>query len=168
ISEFIPLSSPISVRSAKSSFKRPQDLKKHEKIHTEEHHAQHKHSKSITVVDPAYVSRGSCSRCFPFVVKLRYVDDFFTDMKKRRMNPFLRLTHFFSFTGMAERLNNLAYPPHGNGGNNPTGTFNPRSVSLDIRTPEELAAVNQFLVTLGRDVSGTYPIFRPTTLIQPS
>jgi hypothetical protein len=39
------------------SFKRPQDLKKHEKIHTEEHHAQHKHSKAITVVDPAYVSR---------------------------------------------------------------------------------------------------------------
>ena len=31
--------------------------------------------------------------------------------------------------------------------------FNPRSVSLDIRTPEELAAVNSFLVTLGRDVT---------------
>ncbi|EGN91726.1 hypothetical protein SERLA73DRAFT_66934 [Serpula lacrymans var. lacrymans S7.3] len=41
----------------KKSFKRPQDLKKHEKIHTEEHHAQHKHSKAITVVDPLYVSR---------------------------------------------------------------------------------------------------------------
>lgn len=39
------------------SFKRPQDLKKHEKIHTEEHHAQHKHSKAITVVDPEYISR---------------------------------------------------------------------------------------------------------------
>ncbi|KIJ65035.1 hypothetical protein HYDPIDRAFT_88703 [Hydnomerulius pinastri MD-312] len=41
----------------KKSFKRPQDLKKHEKIHTEEHHAQHKHSKAITVNDPAYVTR---------------------------------------------------------------------------------------------------------------
>lgn len=41
----------------KKSFKRPQDLKKHEKIHTEEHHAQHKHSKAITVNDPAYASR---------------------------------------------------------------------------------------------------------------
>jgi len=41
----------------KKSFKRPQDLKKHEKIHTEEHHAQHKHSKAITVADPAYTSR---------------------------------------------------------------------------------------------------------------
>ena len=41
----------------KKSFKRPQDLKKHEKIHTEEHHAQHKHSKAITVSDPAYSSR---------------------------------------------------------------------------------------------------------------
>jgi hypothetical protein len=39
------------------SFKRPQDLKKHEKIHTEEHHAQHKHSKAITVNDPDYVQR---------------------------------------------------------------------------------------------------------------
>ena len=39
------------------SFKRPQDLKKHEKIHTAEHHAQHKHSKAITVLDPAYVAR---------------------------------------------------------------------------------------------------------------
>lgn len=41
----------------KKPFKRPQDLKKHEKIHTEEHHAQHKHSKAITVADPAYGSR---------------------------------------------------------------------------------------------------------------
>ena len=41
----------------KKSFKRPQDLKKHEKIHTEEHHQQHKHSKAVTVVDPLYISR---------------------------------------------------------------------------------------------------------------
>lgn len=41
----------------KKTFKRPQDLKKHEKIHTEEHHAQHKHSKAITVTDPTYASR---------------------------------------------------------------------------------------------------------------
>ncbi|KAH9825224.1 hypothetical protein DFH28DRAFT_19887 [Melampsora americana] len=34
------------------AFKRPQDLKKHEKIHTEEHHIQHKHSKAMT--QPAY------------------------------------------------------------------------------------------------------------------
>ena len=39
------------------TFKRPQDLKKHEKIHTEEHHIQHRHSKAITVLDPAYSSR---------------------------------------------------------------------------------------------------------------
>src|SRR6266850_5211787 len=36
------------------TFKRPQDLKKHEKIHTEEHHAQHKHSKALTVPDSIY------------------------------------------------------------------------------------------------------------------
>ena len=45
------------VQICSKTFKRPQDLKKHEKIHTEEHHAQHKHSKAITVADPAYVSR---------------------------------------------------------------------------------------------------------------
>lgn len=36
------------------------------------------------------------------------------------------------------------------------GTFSPRSVSLDIRSPEELAAVNQFLLTLGRDVTSVH------------
>lgn len=38
-------------------FKRPQDLKKHEKIHTEEHHLAHRHSKAITVHDETYVER---------------------------------------------------------------------------------------------------------------
>ncbi|RDB28759.1 hypothetical protein Hypma_015750 [Hypsizygus marmoreus] len=218
----------------KKSFKRPQDLKKHEKIHTEEHHQQHKHSKAITVVDPAYVSRvrGDSASRMPdtkstssksssngshlrgsavrskshsstgsdgshlgilstpspelghssvhhtssqevFLQNQHLaswdvlrpdgnpsvstgskrshdysVDDFFTDMKKRRVNP--------SYDPrMAERLNNIAYSQHPNGNGNHTSTnFNPRSVSLDIRTPEELAAVNEFLVTLGRDVSG--------------
>ncbi|KAJ3760555.1 hypothetical protein EV360DRAFT_39526 [Lentinula raphanica] len=215
----------------KKSFKRPQDLKKHEKIHTEEHHAAHKHSKAITVVDPAYVSRvrkesGSQSESKPdkerSTPRIRApaprsvshssaspesslptpspdlppahhhhihhsplhddvyahnhlpgwealrsdpnhvsagskrshdhdysVDDFFNDMKKRRVNP--------SYDpGMVERLNNMAYnSSHSN------VPFNPRSVSLDIRTPEELAAVNEFLVTLGRDVSGILPSNRP-------
>lgn len=95
------------------------------------------------------------------------VDDFFTDMKKRRVNPSYdprkytcianpgNPTFSHSSPDMAERLNNMAYSPHtGNGnGNHGANNFNPRSVSLDIRTPEELAAVNEFLVTLGRDVS---------------
>ncbi|KAK7463888.1 hypothetical protein VKT23_005823 [Stygiomarasmius scandens] len=214
----------------KKSFKRPQDLKKHEKIHTEEHHAQHKHSKAITVADPAYVNRvrgdngkqepPQTHRTSPSASNLRVpvprskshsssspsdsshfgllptpspelapahhhhshshshrsddmylqnsipswevlrsepvsagskrshddysVDDFFTDMKKRRVNP--------SYDPrMAERLNNLAYAQSAAHANH----FNPRSVSLDIRTPEELAAVNEFLLTLGRDVSST-------------
>ncbi|KAL4069788.1 hypothetical protein V8B97DRAFT_2024474 [Scleroderma yunnanense] len=212
----------------KKSFKRPQDLKKHEKIHTEEHHAQHKHSKAITVNDPAYLSRvrgdhsqrgllnkplstkpsaaihhlpklplsrtkpcpdtshyttlptpspdldhhGHHSRhlsydpfpqshsswddiksshAAPVHVRnkrsLDYaVDDFFSDMKKRKVNP--------SYDSlMAERLNNMVY------GHESTHdlSFNPRSISFDIRTPEELAAVNEFLVTLGRDVTGAHP-----------
>lgn len=44
------------------AFKRPQDLKKHEKIHTEEHHIQHKHSKALTV--GATTSRNDSSRQF--------------------------------------------------------------------------------------------------------
>jgi hypothetical protein len=48
---------------------------------------------------------------------------------------------------MAERLTSLAYA-----NSNTNASFNPRSVSLDIRSPEELAAVNHFLLTLGRDV----------------
>ncbi|CAE6444646.1 unnamed protein product [Rhizoctonia solani] len=38
-------------------FKRPQDLKKHEKIHTEEHHIAHRHSKAVTVHDESYSER---------------------------------------------------------------------------------------------------------------
>ncbi|KAG7452412.1 uncharacterized protein BT62DRAFT_302372 [Guyanagaster necrorhizus] len=189
------------------SFKRPQDLKKHEKIHTEEHHAQHKHSKAITVADPLYVSRvrggedpkkqlrvsaarstshsSSASEVSHFGLlptpspelshqvahhvspsddlhmlhqlppweDLRTddpsssvstgskrphcynIDDFFSDMKKRRVNP--------SYDPrMADRLSFVEH------------NFNPRSVSVEIRSPEELAAVNEFLVTLGRNVAG--------------
>jgi hypothetical protein len=66
---------------------------------------------------------------------------------------------------MIERLSNLAYlsnnissnQSHGGAGNGygHAPVFNPRSVSFDIRTPEELAAVNEFLITLGRDVTTT-------------
>ena len=65
--------------------------------------------------------------------------------------------------GMVERLSNLAYlsnnissnQSHGGGGYSLAPMFNPRSVSFDIHTPEELAAVNEFLITLGRDVTTT-------------
>ncbi|KAJ7103301.1 transcription factor PacC [Mycena belliarum] len=209
----------------KKSFKRPQDLKKHEKIHTEEHHAQHKHSKAITVADPAYVSRvrgdststgrpvsskppsskspsdGSAARAqsrsssasdgsypnFPPTPSPDFspppmhhvhhsptdemfmqshgwdgtstgskrshdysVDDFFTDMKKRRLSP----SYDPRMAERLERLNHVSYPHHHHHG---ASGFNPRSVSLDIRTPEELAAVNDFLITLGRDVSDNGP-----------
>lgn len=67
---------------------------------------------------------------------------------------------------MVERLSNLAYlsnpastnQPHGastGSGYTHTSLFNPRSVSFDIHTPEELAAVNEFLITLGREVTTT-------------
>ncbi|KAJ7161346.1 hypothetical protein C8R43DRAFT_1063435 [Mycena crocata] len=208
----------------KKSFKRPQDLKKHEKIHTEEHHAQHKHSKAITVADPAYVTRvrgDSTSAARPLSSKpppsskspsngssapraqsrsssasdgsypnfpptpspdfspppMQHhsptdemfmhghawdgtttgskrshdysVDDFFTDMKKRRLSP----SYDPRMAERLDRLNHMSYSHHHHNG----AGFNPRSVSLDIRTPEELAAVNDFLITLGRDVSDAGP-----------
>ena len=61
---------------------------------------------------------------------------------------------------MADRLTSLTCT--NTTGSNVGGTFSPRSISLDIRSPEELAAVNQFLLTLGRDVTSTHEI-RPTS-----
>ncbi|KAK2461591.1 hypothetical protein APHAL10511_006054 [Amanita phalloides] len=208
----------------KKSFKRPQDLKKHEKIHTEEHHQQHKHSKAITVADPVYVSRvrddptsrrssvdgdfskdkshSSSPECIlptssvdlshtPVHTQSGYrpshhndvylqnqhqqqqqvsswdvlrghrtrpsvptgskrsrdysFDLMITDMKKRRIAPSYD-------SNMAERLDSLAHDPQLGSGDD-SSSFNPRSVAVEIRTPEELAAVNEFLVTLGQDVS---------------
>ncbi|WWC60415.1 uncharacterized protein I303_102987 [Kwoniella dejecticola CBS 10117] len=48
---------PCSVCS--KTFKRPQDLKKHERIHTQEHHQMHKLSKAATSTDPKFNSRVS-------------------------------------------------------------------------------------------------------------
>ncbi|KAJ7293104.1 transcription factor PacC [Mycena rebaudengoi] len=70
------------------------------------------------------------------------VDDFLTDMKKRRVTP----SYDPRMAERLDRLNHISYSSN-------HSTFNPRSVSLDIRTPEELAAVNDFLLTLGRDVA---------------
>ena len=254
-----PLSSPAHpLQICKKSFKRPQDLKKHEKIHTEEHHVQHKHSKAITVNDPAYVSRvrgvplphkgalnkslsikpsaaphpppslhriGPSTASVPHgppspplpslspdpslaaspypspdseqqVLPARHVasaaydlflqnqvpswdahrpqpvpnprnkrshdhavDDFFADVKKRKVVPSydprafpfsLLISPLILSTEMAERLNDIAYAHEVT-----HYDFNPRSVSFDVRTPEELAAVNEFLVALGRDVTGS-------------
>lgn len=55
---------------------------------------------------------------------------------------------------MADRLTSLTYSDVT--GSDFNCNFNPRSVSLDIRSPEELAAVNQFLLTLGRDVASVH------------
>ncbi|EJD03666.1 uncharacterized protein FOMMEDRAFT_145898 [Fomitiporia mediterranea MF3/22] len=270
----VPLK-PHNCEVCDKKFKRPQDLKKHEKIHTEAHHAQHKHSKAITVADPAFAQRvqgGDPTRLLvdrrvtatdllyaarpkaPSVSsqstpdfspssssmlsisslspdtgllptpspELGYshphaaahrasiphahtsdiflqpntvpahsgsigplptwevlrddvasnsalgglgsgvgtkrghdsVEDFFTDMKKRRVAP--------SYDPhMAERLSSLAYAHQQYAGLSSSSSsqqshqhsFNPRSISLDIHTPEELAAVNEFLLTLGKDIT---------------
>lgn len=61
---------------------------------------------------------------------------------------------------MAERLSNLAHAQSMSSQSLSSATaahqpgFNPRSISFDIRSPEELAAVNDFLITLGRNVTG--------------
>ncbi|KAI0257020.1 hypothetical protein BJV78DRAFT_1272169 [Lactifluus subvellereus] len=169
----------------KKPFKRPQDLKKHEKIHTEEHHAQHKHSKAVTVPDYAKNHRESMlistspkktqlptwetlrpdgySASAPSTGVKRSHDyavafeDFIQDVKKRRVIP--------SYDShMADRLTSLTCQTAT--GSNAGGTFSPRSISLDIRSPEELAAVNQFLLTLGRDVTTVHEI-RPASNSQP-
>lgn len=95
------------------------------------------------------------------------VDDLFSDMKKRKVNPsydsrrcfFSILVHDSThyFLDMAERLNNIVYGQE----SIQDHSFNPRSISFDVRTPEELAAVNEFLVTLGRDVTGSSDRFTP-------
>lgn len=77
---------------------------------------------------------------------------------------------------MADRLNDLAYLQHISApapsvssmhpNHHPSSYpqhpqqqqhFNPRTVPLEIRTPEELAAVNEFLVNLGRDIAAPPP-----------
>ncbi|KAJ7131456.1 hypothetical protein C8R44DRAFT_904546 [Mycena epipterygia] len=71
------------------------------------------------------------------------VDNFSTDMKKRRLSS----SYDPRMAECLDRLNHISYPHHHGG----VG-FNLRSMSLDIRTPEELAAVNDFLITLSHDV----------------
>lgn len=63
----------------------------------------------------------------------------------------------FSFgVDMAERLSNLAYDYQGIPQQHHEQSFNPRSISLDIRSPEELAAVNEFLLSLGKDITSAH------------
>jgi hypothetical protein len=78
-----------------------------------------------------------------------------------------QLVHASTLTAMIERLSNLSYLSNapsmnanygasdGHSGYLHHSTFNPRSVSFEVHTPEELAAVNEFLITLGRDVTTT-------------
>lgn len=90
------------------------------------------------------------------------MDDFFTDMKKRKVNPSYDSRKLLTSPttpsatdctlDMAERLNSIAYTHDGS----QRDAFNPRSVSFDVRTPEELAAVNEFLLALGRDVTSVH------------
>ena len=67
---------------------------------------------------------------------------------------------------MAERLSSLAFShqlatPAVPAPTTPTAAshsgFNPRQVSFDVNTPEELAYVNEFLIALGRNVTGSNP-----------
>ncbi|KAJ7040381.1 hypothetical protein C8F04DRAFT_1254133 [Mycena alexandri] len=180
----------------KKSFKRPQDLKKHEKIHTEEHHAQHKHSKAITVADPAYASRvrGDSTAASASAPRAQSRSSSASDGSYPNFPP--TPSPDFSPPPMHHRSNHFTHrryvPPESVGRSQcrikavasvlpmilvwlrgwrdstasttcptprPTTAagFNPRSVSLDIRTPEELAAVNDFLITLGRDVADSGP-----------
>lgn len=83
-------------------------------------------------------------------------------MKKRRITPSYDSCECFAlyifcshhYLAMVERLNSLINDPQlGTPSQSQSLDFNPRSVAVQIRTPEELAAVNDFLVTLGQDVT---------------
>ncbi|CAG8624661.1 17638_t:CDS:2, partial [Acaulospora colombiana] len=122
------------------SFKRPQDLKKHEKIHTEAHHLQHKHSKAITVKElpskaKSLLDSSVASDRRPHQ-KRRHdaVEELLSDLKRRRLEP----------TYNEDGCPSLDMPSF------------PTSVSLNINSPEDLAAVNAFLLALGRDVTSAH------------
>lgn len=70
---------------------------------------------------------------------------------------------------MAERLSGLTYSQQFSEGSgyrqsqsqHPGGShFNPQKISLDIQSPEELAAVNEFLLTLGKNITTSQPSTR--------
>ncbi|KAF8140453.1 hypothetical protein EV363DRAFT_1579791 [Boletus edulis] len=218
ITSHLRVHTPLKPHICKKTFKRPQDLKKHEKIHTEEHHAQHKHSKAITgkrshlrlartrtsspdrtgsltgptlppshtvlLLPPPFIPphppptgspdldqhppRHVTSSTYdlflhnqvpswdahkpqpipPLRNKRSYdyaVDDFFADVKKRKVAPAYDPRPYSSLKWQSVSTT-LPMPT--------TSTIStPAPVSFDVRTPEELAAVNEFLVTLGRDVA---------------
>lgn len=248
------------------TFKRPQDLKKHEKIHTEAHHQQHKHSKAITVKEshPSISSAnnssnssnssgtsggGSVASLLDGVTaeQLKHallinalggllggqglgttrapkrrldVDDLVNDIiKKRRLDPTYNDDMAATLSSLVgsdwpqpsgqqhqqqqqqqqhqqqpsqqyqaatapqqqhqpslavspmtslRTLQSLSTPSLSNASSVSPPAVNmrinnkqpdlpdtfPRSVSVDINTPEDLAAVNAFLLALGRDVTG--------------
>ncbi|KAJ7631187.1 hypothetical protein FB45DRAFT_917781 [Roridomyces roridus] len=175
----------------KKSFKRPQDLKKHEKIHTEEHHAQHKHSKAITVADPAFSSRvrGDSNAAHSKSKSPSSASSSAPRAQSRSSSISMPQSSIGSYpnfppTPPSDRRSptDEMFMPHQPWDTTATGSkrahgddfaveefftdmkkrrvspsYDPRmaELSLDIRTPEELAAVNDFLITLGRDVSDT-------------
>ncbi|PVG01999.1 hypothetical protein CPB86DRAFT_811903 [Serendipita vermifera] len=226
------------------SFKRPQDLKKHEKIHTEAHHLQHKHSKAITVKElpskakslldssvasdrrphqvryPSIDSQrtsssaeglGSLGLGVSIGQKRRHdaVEELLSDLKRRRLEPtyneemVARLESIVSATGAADWRSHTSHPQlslpqlsadsilnsslshhhhhahshhpslsaaaaggrlhdrhHPSLGTTPPQSLDmpsfPTSVSLNINSPEDLAAVNAFLLALGRDVTSAH------------
>lgn len=60
VADFLAVHTPLKPHPCSvcgKTFKRPQDLKKHERIHTQEHHQIHKLSKAATSLDPAFNER---------------------------------------------------------------------------------------------------------------
>jgi hypothetical protein len=111
------------------TFKRPQDLKKHERIHTQEHHQLHKLSKATTSNDPEFNSR------FPVRDERPFAPPFADRSSSYSLSPG---SSPHNPTSPFENGNLLGVPAHGNGTPSPSAL-----AALHKKQHEELAAYQQ-------------------------
>ncbi|WVQ93517.1 hypothetical protein IAU59_000591 [Kwoniella sp. CBS 9459] len=117
------------------TFKRPQDLKKHERIHTQEHHQIHKLSKAATSTDPAFNSRVSTGNIHEHRGVDRPRSPMSTSLSpsssssRSQLNPSSPYDHLLAAPGM-----------HGNGNDKSVSPSPSALAALHRKQHEELAA----------------------------
>ncbi|WVW80267.1 hypothetical protein I302_102245 [Kwoniella bestiolae CBS 10118] len=127
---------PCSVCS--KTFKRPQDLKKHERIHTQEHHQMHKLSKAATSTDPKFNSRVSLGNIHS---QTRPVDD------NRQRSPNSSAQSLSPSSSASSRHPSSPFdhllPPHIGGQDKSVSPSPSALAALHRKQHEELAAYQQ-------------------------